>query len=490
MTSFSFVNSVSLTADVTMALPQAMVLQATGEWEGSDGKWSTFSLQVGSEPSLNFHVLPSISGWQILLPDPTLICKGPNNITDSGCLRSRGAYAFGSLDQSTTWTPEGVRGLQAHPTLFAEDDSLTAEFGLDTIALENVSSLIQVVQEKQVVGGYANDKYWLGLLGLATRQTDLSVDASSEAVFQSPLASLLQNGTIPSLSFGYTAGSYYGKSQPKNGILSGITDRAAGANNFGSLTLGGYDASRRSPQSSQNLEVKIDNQSYDLKVQLLDISVSNGTTGGQRSLLPIGETYSMFLDTSTSQLWLPEAVCDMFVSSFGIEEDSTGLFRINATAHQVLIQNNPSVTFTLGPGDGSDRKLSIEFGYNAFDLKVSAAPNGPYPSNFTYFPIRRAANDSQFVLGRAFFQETYITVDWGRANFTLSKAQPFVEGVPSNPQSIAPPEEPSSGTRALSSSEKVGIGIGSLSIFTLQQDKEDQAIWKEIYILVNARMLL
>src|ERR1019366_4883174 len=36
-----------------------------------------------------------------------------------------------------------------------------------------------------------------------------------------------------------------------------------------------------------------------------------------------------------------------------------------------------------------------------------------------YFPLKRAANDSQTTLGRAFLQEAYLIVDYERSNFSL-----------------------------------------------------------------------
>lgn len=64
--------------------------------------------------------------------------------------------------------------------------------------------------------------------------------------------------------------------------------------------------------------------------------------------------------------------------------------------------------------------------YAAFDLELSY----PYPHlNATqaspptnYFPLRKAANATQYTLGRSFLQETYLIVDYERNNFSISQA--------------------------------------------------------------------
>ncbi|EME81284.1 uncharacterized protein MYCFIDRAFT_117555, partial [Pseudocercospora fijiensis CIRAD86] len=410
----------------------AIVLQATGRWQGMEPKWSTFSLNIGSNPSQTFDFLPSISSSQIWLPDPNLICPKSNESVKHRCLESRGIpLGTSSLDRSSTWLSQGTYHFLQHPLLFSY---MTGDFGQDTVALTTTSTSAQAVAENQLVAQYGLEDYWIGLAGLTYRSTPLGNGSTS-----SLLTSLKENGTIPSLSFGYTAGSVYGK----------VYD------NFGALTLGGYDASRRSPQPTENLEVSMDRTKNELKVELLDISVSNGSTGGQRTLLPIGKTYSMFLDTSVSEFWFPSEVCDLFQGSFNLTEDlETGLFGIDHTSRQAMFDNNTSLSLVLGGSSDATTKLKIDLGCEAF-------------GNFSYFPIRRAVDESKFVLGRVFFQETYITVDWTWKNFTLSKAQPRVRGIAPNPQDISTPEIAPPAPPRLSSGDKAGIAIGCLMIVSL-----------------------
>lgn len=64
--------------------------------------------------------------------------------------------------------------------------------------------------------------------------------------------------------------------------------------------------------------------------------------------------------------------------------------------------------------------VNISLPYQAFDLQVTQ----PITENGTnYFPLRCSSNMSQYVLGRAFLQETYLFVDYEKSTFSLSQAQ-------------------------------------------------------------------
>ena len=94
----------------------------------------------------------------------------------------------------------------------------------------------------------------------------------------------------------------------------------------------------------------------------------------------------------------------------------------------------------------------------------------PYYANATnYFPIRRAANESQYTLGRTLLQEAYLIVDYERANFTVAQAifpDPLANA---NIVSISPPGqiEPSSNSSELSKGAKAGIAVGCVALASL-----------------------
>ena len=68
----------------------------------------------------------------------------------------------------------------------------------------------------------------------------------------------------------------------------------------------------------------------------------------------------------------------------------------------------------------SDKSVTINIPYKAFDLKFTTT--GTKPSTFNYFPIRQAHTANQYTLGRTFLQEAYLIVDYERKNFTIAQA--------------------------------------------------------------------
>lgn len=164
------------------------------------------------------------------------------------------------------------------------------------------------------------------------------------------------------------------------------------------LTLGGYDASRF---VSSNLTFGFaDDVSRDLVVGIQSISI----VGSTQILLPT--PILSFVDATVSQIWLPLEACEAFERAFGITFDTTSsLYLVNETNHRDLLARNATLVFTIGADTVSPSTVNISLPYAAFDLQLTSA----YPniSNATrYFPLRRAANDTQYTLGRTFLQET------------------------------------------------------------------------------------
>ena len=166
---------------------------------------------------------------------------------------------------------------------------------------------------------------------------------------------------------------------------------------LGSLTLGGLDLSKAGPR---NLSFPFaSDDSRDLTVGLQGISAS--VQGVGHALLPQG-VYS-FIDSTIPQIWLPLVACQQFEQLFGLTIDpDTDLYLVNDTLHQKLLEQNATFTFTLGNNVEGGESLDIVLPYASFDLFVDY----PIVQNRTrYFPLMRAANDTQYTLGRAFLQE-------------------------------------------------------------------------------------
>lgn len=122
------------------------------------------------------------------------------------------------------------------------------------------------------------------------------------------------------------------------------------------------------------------------------------------------------MDSSVSQIWLPNSSCTLFENAFDlIWNETLELYLINDTHHTALQTGNPSVTFTFG-NVTSNEVLNITLPYAAFDLTL-AAPLVESPTR--YFPVKRASDPSQYTLGRTFFQEAYVVTDYDRGNFSI-----------------------------------------------------------------------
>ena len=163
------------------------------------------------------------------------------------------------------------------------------------------------------------------------------------------------------------------------------------------MILGGYDAAKA---GAKNLSVEFDTDiSRDLSVAVQSIQISSSKGSGY--LLSKG--IFSFIDSTVPHIWLPLDVCEKFEKAFGLKWDSTSeLYLVDDTLHNKLISQNASLVFTLGNQTSEGPTIDITLPYASLDLEVD------YPiveKKTRYFPLKRAANDTQYTLGRTFLQE-------------------------------------------------------------------------------------
>ena len=407
-----------------------IVVPASQNFEGNDGPWSTFTLQVGT-PAQDVRVMVSTQHWQTLVVNP-LGCGGgePEN-----CADLRGGL-FNQND-STTWVQNRVSANGTFEIGVEQNLGYTGNglYGSDTVALgwqgSNGPSLGQ-----QVVGSIATPDFYMGSFGLDPRPTNFST-------FTNPVPSYMQNlksqNLIPSLSWAYTAGNQY------------RLDKV-----LGSLTLGGYDASRFvpnnfsfpfGPQDIRRLSVGISSITYDDRSK-------------QRTLL--ADDIIALVDSTIPWLYLPLEVCESFEAAFGLQyDDINAVYLVNDTLHSRLQDENATVTFTLSsprqPGS-----VDIALPYAAFDLIAEY----PLAENQTrYFPLARATNESQYTLGRTFFQEAYVIVDYERQNFSISQCSwdPIAQQHILPIKTLAAEDQKDSTSHKLSGGTIAGVVIGVIA---------------------------
>ncbi|KAF1997695.1 acid protease, partial [Amniculicola lignicola CBS 123094] len=423
--------------------PAPYVVPPTKEFDGNDGSWSSFTLSIGT-PGQDFRVLASTKSGStfVVVPDG---CGAEGDGED--CPNRRGAEVFRStqspgyqVEESSSWSLIGTYGVDLENNI--NPNNVSGLFGYDKVALAWASENTNVSLDGQVVVGIAEPDYYMGHIPLGV--PDASFSSSSDSV--DPFLLQLRNASkIPSLSFGYTAGAKYRlKSVP------------------GNLVLGGYDSTRFEPNKEDFSFTLSTDPSKMLTVGVASIMGQN-TLKGTFSLTI--ESHFSLVDSTVPELWLPKKVCDNFEAVFGLTYDEkTDRYLVNDTMHEKLKSLDPSITIKLVNSleATSTNYTNIKLPYAAFDLQASA-PIYDTPTN--YFPIRRAANDSQYVLGRTFLQEAYIIVDYERANFTISQAVfpnplPAQKIVTISSYADSSKKKPSSDKSALSTGTIAGIAAG------------------------------
>jgi len=165
---------------------------------------------------------------------------------------------------------------------------------------------------------------------------------------------------------------------------------------YGQLIFSGYDTSRFT-ENSVTFTMAGD-VTRDLVVALQSISYSGAT---QATLL--SDSIYIMIDSTDPNLWLPDGACNAFEQAFGLTLDkASGLYLINDTHHATLVDSDAEVTFTLSDVESGGDTVTISLPYSAFDLTAEYPLVG---NTSRYFPLKRAANSTQYTLGRTFLQE-------------------------------------------------------------------------------------
>lgn len=131
---------------------------------------------------------------------------------------------------------------------------------------------------------------------------------------------------------------------------------------------------------------------------------STATNGSTVPLLP--NSIQIFIDSTFPYIYLPLESCQAFEKAFNLTWNATEEFYfVDDTLHQSLTALNASITFQIANSQTGGPTVDIVLPYASFDLLASY----PMVLNSTrYFPLQRAANESQYTLGRTFLQEASV----------------------------------------------------------------------------------
>jgi hypothetical protein len=193
------------------SVPAPVSVAPDQDWMGVDGSWNTFSLRVG-DPQENVRVLISTASQQIWVinrqacisnvTDPSTGQITQYNAFNAECESSRG-FLFNTTT-SESWQNKGFYQLWLEKNLGLVGNGL---YGFDSVGLglpgEQGPSVTNTT-----IGTLVTANFWLGHLGLHPKPTNFS---AFEPPIPSYMTSLFDQKSIPSLSFGYTAGAQYRK---------------------------------------------------------------------------------------------------------------------------------------------------------------------------------------------------------------------------------------------------------------------------------------
>ena len=190
---------------------QPTVVNPTGQFDGNDGKWSSFSINVNSDSDglngQNFRILISTSSPITLLPMPNGWCN-------ADCAERRGVLLYNGkqpegLEITDTWKQSGIYTIPL-PYWYSDtfvnqtsNDTLGGLWGLTNVGLGESSAQSQVLAKRNVVGYYFED-FFMGSFGLAAGEVGST--GGTRATF---LSQYELDQQVPSSSYGYAAGAYY-----------------------------------------------------------------------------------------------------------------------------------------------------------------------------------------------------------------------------------------------------------------------------------------
>lgn len=177
--------------------PAPINFPASQNWEGVDGTWNTFVLRLGS-PEQTVRVIISTASQQTWVVDPRAC---PDDTTSNqSCAESRGTTF--NLEKSSSWKPVGLYDLWIESNLGLVGN---AEYAYETVGLAYPGEGGPTLTG-QTVGAIATTSFYFGHFGINPKPTNFTNFTSQSPSY---LTSLKQQGSIPSVSWGYTAGAPY-----------------------------------------------------------------------------------------------------------------------------------------------------------------------------------------------------------------------------------------------------------------------------------------
>jgi hypothetical protein len=369
----------------------ALSIAPSGHWLGNDGHWSTFGIGLGTPPQ-TVELLPATSQQGVFV----VVAEGCPSKFPASCASLRGNLFYPQDDP----TGRSVNQSSDHPYFVVPLPSgtdipvnINSEVSVTSVALQLSMNEPQesIVLLNQTVIGYAEKGIFIGLFGLFN-QVDPYWWFNSLTLSQA----LNDASNIASYSWAYTAGAKY-----------------ADPETFGSLTFGGYDASRvdienaltvpLTNSTSRNFIVAINN------IEVHDNSSRSGSDDPSSRVYPLlASPILAFLNSAESDIYLPESDCEAIEEQLGLVWNTTwDMYLINDTQWQSLQASVATINFILARDVSSTELTTIRLPIQAFYQEVRFPLLNITDNETTYhrFALKRAPTPGSITLGRVFFQE-------------------------------------------------------------------------------------
>lgn len=207
---------------------------------------------------------------------------------------------------------------------------------------------------------------------------------------------------------------------------------------------------------------------------LLDFSINK--TPDHKTSRVNSNKYTVGFDTTTSFLFVTQDIIDEITDVFPVSKcKGDGTFYCWNFKNETWVDDvsKAAIFFTLSDGTDKARTITTMISPGGLQMTLQAGTAGN--TTVQSFPIRlakAAAGQPDINLGRAFFQEAYMSVDYERSTFNLSKAW-AMDGMksnivaittPTNSTGSSPSSSPASSSHSLSTMQIIPIVIVSLLV--------------------------
>ena len=210
-------------------------------------------------------------------------------------------------------------------------------------------------------------------------------------------------------------------------------------------------------------------------------SKPRGWDSQTQSLSTWQDSFTAIIDSSTPFLWLPGPVCDEFAKALNLTYNSTfDLYTVTDEQYQSYTANDSfSFTFTLSSLDnvddyGSPLDVSGVVNITISSQALISTLQYPYMNEaiqygqpaVPYFSLRRAEDNSTFIIGRSFLQETYLITQYDKGVYSIQQTlfSDQMELVTIDQPDNSPYPPPATWDYGISSGAKAGIGISTVII--------------------------